>query len=321
MARKRLIEVVDVLGAPKAMTGDGIVPVGTDWMPKAPGLVSLGPPAPPEQDPGPPDPNRFRLLDGEGRPLETPLPLKKGAVSFMWDREAPPEWQAWLDKVFPPNDRVSWLKIVWCAGDEVVHATIRDGRVVNESVHTDPVQRWVLFQMSRQVPSAVLPFLMGPPPHPKTNRIPLMREQWDLYRDLKCYAQPYWIIQGERGGHKRRFNKHEQKLLKAQRLPVNPPAAGDLAYAPFDNRVIDKIIAYDHVQFWNRAIELDERKPDDLDAEEKQTTQDMRKWLLTWLESQVEAQMDSLPIGRIATSHDVAPLDVDLERHNLITAD
>lgn len=313
MARKRLIEVVDELGAPKEMTGDGIVTVGVDLMPKAPGLISLERPHDPALDPTPPDPNRFRLLDPDGKPLESALVDKKAPANFMWDREAPPDWQAWLDKVFPRNERLSWLKLIWIAGDE----TVSDfGRL-----RVDPVQRWVLFQCTSVVPSAVLPLLLGPPPHPKDNRIPLMREQWDLYQSDQVYGQPYWIIQGERGGHKRRFNKFEQKLLKAQRLPCDAPVAGALPYAPFDNRVIDKIVAFDHVQFWSRAIELDERKPDDLDAEERETTKAMRAWLLNWLESQVDAQMDSIPIGRIQTSRDVAPLDVDLERHQLITAD
>jgi hypothetical protein len=260
----------------------------------------------------PVDPNARRLVGTDGEVLETELSDRKALVDFQWTRDVPTDWQERLDHIFPPNDRISWLKLVWVAGDELVS---RAGRVT-----TDPVQRWVVFQMSRQIPAAVRPFLEGPPPHPKHNRIPLMREQWDLYKSDGCYGQPYWIIQGEKGGHKRRFTKHEQKILKAERRPIDPPAAGELPYAPFDQRVLDKLIAFDHVQFWNRAIEFEERGADQLDAEEKQAAEACRGWLLDWLDSQVEAAIDSIPIGPIQTSRDVAPLDVDLERHKLITA-
>jgi len=313
-----LIEVVDAAGIPQGIGGGVLDEQGRTITERtiAEGVDALRR----KLDP-PTDPNLRRIVDGQGNPVEVPLELRKAPVNFMWTRDVPPAWQARLDQIFPPNDRISWLKLVWVAADEVL---VRRPNGFDE-VKVDAVQRWVVFQMTRQVPSSVRSFLEGPPPHPKRNQIPVMREQWDLYRDFKCYAQPYWIVQGERGGHKRRFTKHEQKLLKAQRLPTEPPEAGSKdprwGYAPFDERVMNKLIAFDHVQFWNRAIEYDERGADQLEAEERQAAQDCRGWLLTWLESQVDAQMDSIPIGAIQTSRDVQPLDVDLERHNLITAD
>jgi hypothetical protein len=165
----------------------------------------------------------------------------------------------------------------------------------------------------------------GPAPHPKKNPIPLCREQWDLFRSSGCYAQAFWIIQGERGGHKRRFTHIESKLLAARGRPSSPPVPGTLAYAPFDQRVVDKLGPLDQLQFWNRGIDLDERKPDDLDAEMREAAQAARGWLFNWLESQVDAALDSVttlsnPL-EIPTSPDARFLDRDAARAELVTAD
>lgn len=293
------VEGYDALGAPASLTGGGIVVVDERTLL-------------PKQLEAPPEPGISLLVDRDGQPIELALPGKSLPLNFTWENRAPREWQAALDRLTPPNDRVSFLRILWVAADEVVSRTGR--------VKVDPVQRWVIFQCTRQVPGAAEFYLEGPPPHPKHNPIPLMREQWDLYRTEHLYGQPYWIVQGERGGHKRRFTQVEQNILKAQRLPSQAPVPGSLPYAPFDQRVLAKLELLDVMTNWNRAIELDERKPDELDAEMREAAKDGRKWLLDWLESQVEAAIDSTPVT-IATSRDVAPIDADLEREQLLNAD
>lgn len=296
------IEVVDALGAPKRATGDGIVVVDPATMlPKAP--------APP---PGP-----VQLLDAAGEAIRPELPPLPGC-DFTWDRTPPPAWQAELDRTFPRSDRLSWLLVGWYAADEVL-----DG----QRIKVDPVQRWVIWQMTpaAAVPPLIRDYLEGPPPHPKHNPIPVCREQWDLFRSTGCYAQAYWIIQGERGGHKRRFTDVEAKVLNARGLPTHPPVPGSLPYAPFDRRVLDKLLELDRARFWNRGIELDERKPEDLDAEHREAAEAARGWLFNWLESQVDAAYDSVstlvsPL-EIPTSSDAPFLDRDRARAELIRAD
>jgi hypothetical protein len=295
----RKVEGYDALGAPASLTGGGIVVVDErTLLPKQPE---------PELAPG-----MSRLVGLDSQPLEYALPAKALPLAFTWSNTPPPEWQAALDRLTPPNDRVSFLRILWVAADLTVS---RWGKV-----SVDPVQRWVLFQCTRQIPEPALIHLEAAAPHPKHNPRPLMREQWELYQAERLYGQPFWIVQGERGGHKRRFTQVEQNILKAQKLPHQAPAPGALPYAPLDNRVLDKLAVLDVMTNWNRAIELDERKPDELDAEMREAAKDGRRWLLNWLESQVEAQLDEIPVT-IETSRDVAPIDADLEREQLINAD
>lgn len=225
---------------------------------------------------------------------------------FQFDRTPPPDWQARLDGLFPPSTQVSWLKVYWVSGER-----------------TDPVQRWVIFQMtpSERIPSAVKPFLDGPAPS-KHHRIPLMREQWDLYHATGCYAQPFWIIQGERGGHKRRFSEVERKLCRAQYLPDLPPVAGALCYAPLDEQVIGKIAPLDQVRFYHRAMELDDRKPEHLEADERSAVLEMRSAYWQWLESQVDRAHESVatlqrPLDP-TTDRDAVPLDYDRARDEFI---
>lgn len=296
------IEVIDALGAPKGLTGDGIVVVDPATMlPKAPA------------EPGP-----VVLYDQHDQPIAPKLPELGSAAAFTWDRTPPAEWQAALDRLFPRNDRISWLSIGWYAADEVL---------VGQRIKVDPVQRWVIWQMTpaAAVPTVVRHYLEGPPPHPKKNPIPLCREQWDLFRATGCYAQAYWIVQGDHGGHKRRFTDIEAKVLRVARKPDRPPVPGALPYAPFDQRVLDKLLQLDQALFWNRSIELDERKPEDLDADMRDAAQAARSWLVTWLESQVDSALDSVstlsnPLP-IPTSPDAKPLDWDRAREELVTAD
>jgi hypothetical protein len=196
---------------------------------------------------------------------------------FTYNREPPAEWQEALEALYPRNEEVSWLKVYWVSGEP-----------------SNPVQRWVIFQMTprSKIPIAVLPLLQGPAPS-KTYRPPMMREQWDLFRSTTCYAQPFWIIQGNHGGHKRRFSQVEQQMLKLHNQPTEPPIAGTLPYAPFDQRVLDKLAPLDQVRFYHRSIELENRSPEMLEEDSLNAVIAMRTEYWKWLETQVDRAIES----------------------------
>jgi hypothetical protein len=234
---------------------------------------------------------------------------------FVWKRDVPESWQRQLAELAPRVQSLSWLKIVWIAGTP-----------------DDPIQRFVIFQMTQRdkIPATVLDMLTGPPPG-KDHRIDLMREQWDLFRETGCYGQPFWIIQGKHGGHKRHFNRIEQMTMKMHGRPQYPPVAGSLPYAPFDQRVIEKIAPLDRAQFWERGIafcEGEEWKASELtEIEQQEALAEFQGRLWDWLESQADAALDSVLtlqnsdalVNDIPTSPDVPYLDSETAKQHFIT--
>lgn len=215
--------------------------------------------------------------------------------SFTWTRDVPRGWQEELDRLFPRDDVFAWLKIEWWAGErfKVWHP----GQFWQ--IEEQRVQRWVIYQMSLpgNIPDLVLPDLEGPHPRlrghwePRTREwvsdCNVSREQWELYRSTGCYAQPFWVIQGDQGGHKRRFTPLESRLLKANGHPGDPPFPGDLPYAELDNRVFDQLLRYDRLRRTNRNLALAKHRADYRQQGKQEAQQAFNAGMLDWLERQV----------------------------------
>lgn len=118
--------------------------------------------------------------------------------------------------------------------------------------------------------------------------------QWQLYERFGTIAQPFWIVQGPHGGHKRQFNPVERRLLTGMGLPADPPLAGDLPYAPLDSRVLDAIRPLDVMQMWAKASALYERTPADFDREERDALQRGSRQLNQWLSTQMAHAFDDV---------------------------
>lgn len=223
-------------------------------------------------------------------------------MAFSYD---PPQdvarYQAVLDRLFPPNEHVSHLRFVWEPGEE-----------------WDELGRWYVYQMVPAVgiPLIMLPWLEGPDPrqfvrYDKVRRqvyylkgAPLIsRRQWQLYRETGFLAMPYWIVQGERGGHKLQFSKVERVIAKVKGRRETPPPPGSLSYAPIDERVITKLAQMDAMRTYNLLLDFAMRNPDMLDAEEERGANEAKDRLWSWMEDQVGGIVDMLPnkvVSRIA---------------------
>lgn len=175
------------------------------------------------------------------------------------------DWQAMLERAVPPSEHsVSHLRIVWEPGDP-----------------WEPVGRWMLYDC---VPRAVyeksarertimscpdeengdlvlIRDMDGPSPRElgghydgvlKEFVVEVPRNctllQWHLWRSHAVYGYPFWVVQGERGGHKWKFDQGERRALSYHKLPTDPPRPGALCYAPFSERVLDKVLAYDRLR-------------------------------------------------------------------------
>ncbi len=65
---------------------------------------------------------------------------------------------------------------------------------------------------------------------------PISDVQHEMYRLHKVLARPFWVLQGEGGGHQVNFSPDQASYLTSMGLPSQPPKIGDLEPCPFDGR-------------------------------------------------------------------------------------
>lgn len=207
-------------------------------------------------------------------------------------REPKPEWESRLEEITPRSARLSYLTIRWHPG--FVRPEKRfNGRLIRKAEWI-PVERWIIYQVlpdPRKYPAIVFnPFRLADQnegvvrPVVDLDRRAMDRNQWAIYRETCRYAQPYLVIQGDRGGHKRNYTETESKLSKFHGGAGEPPALGALPYAEPDSRTWAKLEQLDLARFWTHSLALDERKPDFFDSEEKEALKDFRRRLWDWMD-------------------------------------
>lgn len=257
------------------------------------------------------------------------------AVGFVRYQEPPKEWVAALRRVAPVADRSadiqhSHLELVWWPGEWWV-----------------PIQRWSLWQMVNPalIDPAIREELDGP--HPRSEghfctadeRLPnqfrclcrrkletwrdgpchlITLEQWDLYRRTGYYGEPWWVIEGDQGGHLFQFSEQEQQMLAAKGLPTEPVPITSLPGAPFDGRVLQ------HVQRHNRLVALDmelqeyqRRHGRDNLAEQKRAQREFREQLVQLLMNGMDELDEAVKEANNAGEFDHLPTsrkDVDYDR-------
>jgi hypothetical protein len=210
-----------------------------------------------------------------------------------WDPKGPlpdPEAQRFLDQLAPRDGFNSWLKWVW-----------------NPGYPWAPVNRWQVMQMSERhaTPDFLLADLEGPDPrtvgyYDKSENCWrggvrfISRIQWDLYRETGCYGATLWIVQGDKGGHRAKWNHVESALSRMAGGPTEPPAPGSLPFAPFDRRVREKLSALEDATRMAQCIAATEQRPDMFERQEIEAAQAMRGRLWEWLGDQVMPEADKL---------------------------
>lgn len=214
-----------------------------------------------------------------------------------------------LERIAPQSDRFAWLLPVWVAGDR-----------------WQPVNRWFVYQMLPR--RHVLPFLLrdleGPnprsrgtfnrylPEHSPRHYRPdptcmIDRMQWLLWREHGALGRPYWVVQGEHGGHRRRLD-YAEKVVRASRSggwssdapaaavasAIDVPAPGGLPYAGPDMRVVHKLAGFHKVEFYKLAIAAEDNDTEPWAADEQAETQKMRAELDKWLDTQIDGAMGDM---------------------------
>ena len=124
------------------------------------------------------------------------------------------------------------------------------------------VEQWVLYQC---IPSLHIPderrtqlatYWEDLPVTQRFGRRAMVSDyQYRMYHDFRVDARPFLILQGDRGGTPARYTRREQLLLQAHHLPDTPPRMGTLAYAPFDERTVTRILERDRLVEAGRNID------------------------------------------------------------------
>ena len=155
--------------------------------------------------------------------------------ALIWDRVPHPSWQEELDRITPASNSEHKARAIiwWEPGDE-----------------WEPIQRWIIYQMlpKKAIPPHILKELQGPHPRStgsyskalgcwKNGCAPnITRTAWEIFQKFGGWAQPFWILQGENGGHRYKLFPWEKVLLHLATGRKDTAAPGDLPYCEPDQR-------------------------------------------------------------------------------------
>lgn len=118
----------------------------------------------------------------------------------------------------------------------------------------------------------------------------ITQRQWLLWRSERAFARPIWIVQGSHGGHKRRFSELERVILKKRGMPSEAPYPGQLAYAPFDDRILKALRAMSDLQEWADMLQRYAGLRTDAEEYKQRLTMEARieEEIFAWLDPQIE---------------------------------
>lgn len=207
----------------------------------------------------------------------TPLDIVRGiAAKYPW----PAEWEGELRAFSPISEEHSWLYGAWL----------------------NVATRWVLYEMLpyKAVPEGKRLQLGGTPYWEMPKHLRAGRKQavtafqWEIYRKHKCWARPFWVIQGTDGGTPAEFSEIEQAILQAQGLETEPPEPGALPFAQWDGRVEAQLQARDRLMKARfRLSQLQASADNDaLKAESVIAEEEFRKTFWGWWKERMEPQAE-----------------------------
>ncbi len=220
----------------------------------------------------------------------------KGGMKTGFCPEGPrqdPSWQEELDRIAPPNGKLSFLHLYWEQGYE-----------------WEPVGRWMVGQVipSASIPDSVRELLEGPNPADHghfeqddygqarwvTHLPGVTRRQWHFYHDTGNHLRPYWVVQGSRGGHRVQFNFAERRVIDMNGGDPSPPTPGDLPYSEPNTRTFSELGKRDLLRNHAFAIDFMENAPERMDADEQRGLEEMRKMLWDGISDQVGGYADEM---------------------------
>lgn len=250
--------------------------------------------------------------------------LPTQATSAPHSRDEIARWQAQLDQRHHRGDRSGRLLVLWEPGDP-----------------WEPIGRYFLWQAVDPkyitIEPWVLAALRGPSPRSTghycgqgycpcdvkkdrwiggASRF-IDMQQWRIYQETSLYATRWWVIQGEHGGHRYRWDPTElASLLSSMKgHGTQPPDVCSLPFAPFDARVLRAIQSEKRAKIAADALDDLHKRRASLGLEERAEAERVAKALWEWTDHQAESLWDEggavLPryfeeqIGRAPVGHTI----------------
>jgi hypothetical protein len=259
------------------------------------------------------------LIGLNGLELKSAPDLLARSTGISEDRclvkDPDPAWQRELERIAEPSARVSSLLVRWHPGTVRRASPFRKERWI-------PVERWIIYQL---VPArATPPVLRMPYTQTFSRRVRVRirgldmirglvdRVQWEIYQETGCYAQPYWVLQGPNGGHRRNYDRAEEQLAQLLKLPQTPPDLGALPYIEPSALTWERMYQLDELRRYKQALAFDQRGPEELDAEEKEARVGMRMAILKTMDERAyEAVSGNMGVWRSALEQVELPTHID----------
>lgn len=231
-----------------------------------------------------------------------------------------PCWQTQLDTLHPRAHDRSWLLLTWESGDP-----------------WSPVNRWIVWHMH---PKHFLDNqedrkteLEGPSPRStghycavgycpceiKQNAwrdgaaFSIDLRTWEIYQQYGHYAQRWWIVQGNDGGHRYRLTTAEKRVNKLLTNQYDTPAPGSLPYAPFDQRAYDKIIGFGEWFNLHALRALVREHPEKAGEYESEVNKLLGALMLKWINEKAYETTHSLTRAEVNEALDQSPVGLGRE--------
>ncbi len=208
-------------------------------------------------------------------------------------RDVLTRWQKELNELFPVSEDTSHLRLVWVPGDD--WEVLDEGKLVHQGI-----ERWYVYEMiPKQFTDPNILYELEEMPEPVVRYDSVMKDvaredravtrlQWRLHKETGLFGKPFWVIQGDNGGHQRFFTTFESQQLILLGLPHNPPLPGTLPYAPYDHRVREKLLKHDRLRrVGDRLMQLKESQKEKYKTLEKDLKKQFRKDIIAFVCDQI----------------------------------
>lgn len=189
-------------------------------------------------------------------------------------------WMTELRQVSPLSTIHSYLMPYWYrAGQRWVLYDVLPVEVIDDDLPTG----------SHLTGGELKAIMAGPRPSDLLDEVPVSDLQHEMFRRWKGYARPFWVLQGEMGGHQVKFSPDQAEALLRKGLESEPPKIGDLAPCTFDNRVIGQLQHLNRLHAFEDSIDRLRKSggPEAAAAEQARVEREIRESEMAFIEAQV----------------------------------
>lgn len=164
--------------------------------------------------------------------------------------QAPADWERQLRELSPQTTEHSWLFFYWYRAKErwVLYDGVPVGLIEPKSLQAPGLTGAELLKALRGAPPRDLP---GEQVNPFVSDT-----QHEMHRLYGVYARPFWVLQGDRGGHQVAFSPDQKEFLIQCGQSEKAPTIGSLPACPFDGRVIQQLQRINRLYALNNDVGL-----------------------------------------------------------------